>query len=252
MSYLHFDYSNKMTTTSIEGFLISRYGDELALKTPDECVEMAINYIFDFDFPFYSSITEDLNTFKELFVRKYYQYNIGLETFGQFKFYLKEKLMEYMPKYQYLYDTTTYIHNPLINLMRVRQSENTYSNNTSSTGQNSSQSTRTPNLVYQDDNLNQTLNSDMPSYNFAAANYASDMSQNQALNKRSETGTDKNVTNGTGSSTTNGSGNGRDKETEYGFTGSQSEELRKYRELLININKMLIDDLAGLFLLMEV
>lgn len=252
MSNIWYNYGNHMTTPSIEQVMIATYGDEISGKSSDELVEMAISYFFDFDFPFYSELQSDLETFKELFVRKYYQYSFGTETVGQFKFYLKEKLMELQPKYKYLYDTTTYQFNPLINHLLVRESEYQNRNNNTSSGNNSSTSTRTPNLIYQDDDLNQTLNTDMPSYNFAAANYASDMSQNQALNKRTETGTDKNITTSNGSQSSSGGGSGSDKAKEYGFNGSQSEELMKYRSLLLNINQLLLEDLASLFMLMEV
>lgn len=252
MSNLWYNYGNHMTTPSMEQTLIATYGDEIAGKSSDELVQMAISYFFDFEFPFYSELQSDLDTFKELFVRKYYQYAFGTETVGQFKFYLKEKLMELQPKYKYLYDTTTYSFNPLINHLLVRESEYSNRNNSTSSGNNSSTSTRTPNLKYQDDDLNQTLNTDMPSYNFSAANYASDMQQNQALNTRTETGTDKNITTSNGSQSMSGGGSGSDKSKEYGFNGSQSEELAKYRSLLLNINQLLLEDLASLFMLMEV
>lgn len=252
MSNIWYNYGNHMTTPSIEQIMIATYGDEIAGKSSDELVEMAISYFFDFDFPFYSELQSDLEKFKELFVRKYFQYSFGTETVGQFKFYLKEKLMELYPEYKYLYDTTTYQFNPLINHLLVRESEYSNRNNSTSSGNNSSTSTRTPNLTYQDDNLNQTLNTDMPSYNFAAANYASDMSQDQALNTRTETGTDKNITTSNGSQSSSGGGSGSDKAKEYGFNGSQSEELAKYRSLLLNINQLLLEDLSSLFMLMEV
>ena len=252
MSNIWYNYGNHMTTPSIEQTLIAMYGYEIAGKSSDELVQTAISYFFDFDFPFYSELQSDIDTFKELFVRKYYQYAFGVETVGQFKFYLKEKLMELQPKYKYLYDTTTYQFNPLINHLLVRESEYQNRNNNTSSGNNSSTSTRTPNLIYQDDDLNQTLNTDMPSYNFAAANYASDMSQNQALNKRTESGTDRTTTTSNGSQSSSGGGSGSDKANEYGFNGSQSEELMKYRSLLLNINQLLLEDLASLFMLMEV
>lgn len=252
MSNLWYNYGNHMVTPSMEQTLIVTYGDEIAGKSSDELVQMAISYFFDFEFPFYSELQSDLDTFKELFVRKYFQYAFGTETVGQFKFYLKEKLMELYPKYKYLYDTTTYKFDPLINHMLVRESEYQNRNNNTSSGNNSSTSTRTPNLIYQDDDLNQTLNTDMPSYNFAAANYASDMSQNQALNKRTESGTDRTTTTSNGSQSSTGGGSGSDKAKEYGFNGSQSEELMKYRSLLLNINQLLLEDLASLFMLMEV
>lgn len=252
MSNLWYNYGNHTTTPSIEQTLIAMYGDEIAGKSSDDLVQMAVSYFFDFEFPFYSELQSDLDTFKELFVRKYFQFSFGTETVGQFKFYLKEKLMELQPKYKYLYDTTTYQFNPLINHLLVRESEYQNRNNNTSSGNNSSTSTRTPNLIYQDDDLNQTLNTDMPSYNFAAANYASDMSQNQALNKRTESGTDRTTTTSNGSQSSSGGGSGSDKATEYGFNGSQSEELMKYRSLLLNMNQLLLEDLASLFMLMEV
>lgn len=69
--------------------------------------------IFNFDYDFYN---EDLKKkFEKKFIDHYLMEEIGFETIGLFKHYLRTSLNEMYPFYRHLYETTSYIYNPILN-----------------------------------------------------------------------------------------------------------------------------------------
>lgn len=69
--------------------------------------------IFDFNYPFYND--EYKNQFEEKFINHFYFDEIGSETVARFKHNLKSTLNRIMPYYTQLYKTTVYEYNPLLN-----------------------------------------------------------------------------------------------------------------------------------------
>jgi hypothetical protein len=57
--------------------------------------------IFDFDFPLFDETYRE--TFKQKFINHFYFREIGCETVGRFKFYLKEQLNLIMPVFNKMY-----------------------------------------------------------------------------------------------------------------------------------------------------
>ena len=83
--------------------------------TVDEIIQNGKDKFFDFTFPWYADDKTGLDDFKNLFLRKNYMKQIGQETTAQFKLYLQARLMEKMPLYKQLYDTTLIEYDPLVN-----------------------------------------------------------------------------------------------------------------------------------------
>lgn len=71
------------------------------------------NDIFDIEYDFYSE--EHKANFEKKFIDRYYFDEIGFETVGMFKHFLRTRLNEIMPYYKHLYQTTIYEYNPLLN-----------------------------------------------------------------------------------------------------------------------------------------
>ena len=69
--------------------------------------------IFDFDYSFYSE--EHKEQFEAKFINHFYFDEIGAETVARFKHNLKTMLNEIMPYYIHLYKTSIYEYNPILN-----------------------------------------------------------------------------------------------------------------------------------------
>ena len=69
--------------------------------------------IFDFDYSFYSE--EHKEQFEAKFINHFYFDEIGAETVARFKHNLKTMLNEIMPYYNHLYKTSIYEYNPILN-----------------------------------------------------------------------------------------------------------------------------------------
>lgn len=77
--------------------------------------------LFDFDYPIWSeSAREEL----EMKILNHYAFReIGFESPAKFKHYFKTRMLEIMPKYVRLYETTTFKYNPIENYNMIENSE---------------------------------------------------------------------------------------------------------------------------------
>lgn len=173
----------------------------------NQIIENGKDKFFDFKFPWYAEDKTGLSEFEELFLRKNYMKQIGQETTAQFKLYLQARLMEKMPLYKQLYESSlieydplinrkiTTIHNEVENVEKGKESENsvvtnangntTESNSTkreaSGTGnqdtnrsvENSKDTTQTGERTNEINN--QSIHSENPEITMANKDYASSM-----------------------------------------------------------------------------
>lgn len=217
-------------------------------------------------------------------LRHYWMREIGQETVGLWLHYLRTRMEEIMPYYNQLYKSATLEFNPLHDYELNHNSTRTTNGNTESTEQNSSNSetestgsstnesknSESINTTDSRTNTGQNVSkfSDTPQGmldNVLAGTYLSSATVDDSTGNVSEEGTrilDGNVAT-TGSSTgsskgsTTGSASGTTKSAtteEYvlnisGKTGgkSYSKLLTEFRDTLLNIDKMIIDDLSDLF-----
>lgn len=245
MSFLWYDYEQRVTTNTFEQFLITNiFHDAPAYYSLDELIAKCQPLIFDFTYPFYNDSAGDKSNFEQQFIRHYWQQDIGLETMGQFKYYLQSRLIDVMPYYHDLYATQHLDYDPLSNRKITRNSkltiddlENTNENVNISGDSNNNNNTTTN---------GQSIHSDAPQINFSGADYASSMDRDQ------NTGNNSSTTNSSSNSTRNHNVT-RDNEhtedtTEEGFAGASYQELiRQERDLIININLELINECSDLF-----
>lgn len=243
--------------------------DESAgLNDVGQVITNAIPQIFNFDFPIYEeSHREEL---EKKILYHYYMYEIGSETAGLWKLRLQTKLNEIMPYYNQLYASAALEFDPFKDVDYTRQgnrqddgfrgTESQGTNNRNGTT-NNQQDTNTEN--------HQTTNTD-------SVNAYSDTPQGGLSNVKSLTyltnatviddavkidgeSTDKTI----GESTV--TENTQTTNTEYQKTQNQntfnetvqgkmgttdySTLLQRYRDTIINIDMMIINDLAELFYL---
>ena len=205
--------------------------------------------IFSFDYPLFDANYKQVIETKIL--KHFYTREIGLETFGLWQLKLDTKMNEIMPYYNKLYESELLEFNPLYSkdLHRVYNKESVTDNDTSSNGVADGQISAT-----RGETLNETqydLYSETPQGSLSGvdnetyltnARKATDAQSNTITNAQSSH--DTNATTGTFDGTTT------DEYSEhvYGYeTGGASKLLKEFRETLLNIDMMIINDLEELF-----
>ena len=235
--------------------------------------------IFNFDYDFY---TDDLNikqTFESKFIDRYMFNEIGFETVARFKHYLKERLNSVAPYYKQLYYTELESKNIkfLLNKDLTETFIKDVENETSSSINNTIRNTNNLTSNITEDNTNKVI--DITSENTETNSKESNLDNGNAdlgLNQGNLTGvssvnnnntinndistTDNKTTVNTSSIVDTGevnnstTGSNREKETtklisqgNIGVTSS-AELLKQWREVLINIDNMIIDECKDLFM----
>ena len=184
---------------------------------------------------------EELNTK----ILNFYRFReIGQETFGRWLFELRTALNEIMPKYNQLFYSADQDFNPIYNVdyKKTMMGSQNANSNTTSTGNDSSTNeeyTKGVNAKTPQKELN------IPNTGIDSVNYADDAS----WGKSNGTTTGTNTT--TGNSSSNGSTSSI--ETTKGNFGvvSAQDLIIKYRETILNIEQLIINDprIAELFML---
>lgn len=264
--FLDIDYSSNVLTNTFEQYTISmNWLTPLQNLTIDDMVEKARELIFDFKYPFYTDEAQAKEEFEKMFILMHLRDNWGVETAGEFKYWLQRKLTLVSDGYRQLYETMKFEYNPIENHNLERTVErsgtakdtninsgvvnNESNTNSNVTGNSNTTGDRTSN--------NQTIHSDNPQVNFSGQDYASNMDRGQ-IKDDTTTNTNDNTTGKTNfnSKQNNNSTENRDSEysnnekyTEHGYLGNVQDAIKKERELIININRMLCEEMNDLFLL---
>lgn len=160
----------------------------------------------------------------------YYFREIGFETVAQFNHYLNNKMNIIMPYYNKIYIATLKEINPLNNYNLTEKYEKIYEG----TGNN------TTNDTSNSDSLNafsDTPQGNVSNNEITELNYLSEATQNKANYKNLSTSNMKN--NATENYIKNTSGT-------QGIP--ESEMIRKYVDSLLNVDKMIIEELSDLFM----
>ena len=184
---------------------------------------------------------EELNTK----ILNFYRFReIGQETFGRWLFELETALNEIMPRYNQLFYSADQDFNPIYNVdyKKVTAGTQNATSNTTSTGSDSS-----TNEAY-----TKSVNSKTPQDSLSISNTGID-----SVNYADDAGWGKSSggTTGTSSTTGNSSSNGSTSSVEttkgnFGVVSSQ-DLIIKYRETILNIEQLIINDprIAELFML---
>lgn len=197
----------------------------------------------------------------------YWNEEIGVETIDMFRLSMKRKMNEIMPYYNQLYKSEQYEYDPLLTVdMRTVSNEVAETaDDSTSTGTSSDETTSTSHDETETSNSTQSgtrarsVSSDTPQtmlsgdgdYASSASDTVSDTTGSGSQDSATD-GTSTSESEGTTSDTTHAEGTAqRDTdETRQGREGMLgSEAILKYRESLINIDLMIIDDLKDLFMM---
>lgn len=221
-------------------YIVENYANDSTLDIDDQ-IKIAREKIFNFDYPIWNE--EYREVLESKIISHYYTREIGSETYGLFKLRLKNKLREIMPYYNQLYESTTRKYDFLndVDLKETLKGKNTQKDNSNSTFKNDSSE------ISESNSNASILFSDYPQNHIGSTDYATNLNESK----------EKNEIENINSSSGNNNGNyNSDKTNEYvknikGKTGgiSYSDMLLKYRETLINIDMMIINDLSDLFML---
>ena len=179
--------------------------------------------IFDFDYPTYNSVYKEVLETK--FIKHFYTREIGYETYGLWKLKLDDKMNIIMPYYNKMYEVNDISYNPMYNVdITTTHTLNKKSDTKTDTKGN---------------NLDWEMYSDTPQGSIKdldTGKYLTNATKNTAENQ---------------SNTVTGVASTDDYiERVIGKRGDKSisEMIAVYRENLINIDSMIIDELSDLFL----
>ena len=187
--------------------------------------------LFSFDYDFYTDNLEIKKKFEQKFIDRYRFNEIGFETVARFKHYLKTSLNEIAPYYKQLYESELRCND--IDFMLNKDYTETFIKNIDSL----SKSTETQNSNYNDLTNESNINDGVSDVELTKGNLTS-VTGNENTSTSNGTGTSENTQNE--NYTLTGKGN-------IGITSS-AELLSKWRDIMINIDQMMLDDLADLFM----
>ena len=227
--------------------------------TINECLNNPLTPMFNFDYPFYIDDEEAKTKFEEKFMLYYWNCEIGFETFARFQKALQARLTIKMPYYQQLYETELACQD--INFLLNKDLRETFTreidteNETSGTNSTKQSSTNESSLNQEGTSTNTHKESsirDGVSTSSLADGYLTGVSSDNGSN--STTGTTNSTDNLTSEGTLSQSENGKTVEKtdllsqgNIGITSS-AELLQKWREVLINIDEIIIEDCRDLFM----
>lgn len=187
--------------------------------------------LFNFDYDFYTDNIEIKKKFEQKFIDRYRFNEIGFETVARFKHYLKTSLNEIAPYYRQLYESELRCND--IDFMLNKDYTESFIKNLDSLVK----STESQDSNYSDITNESNINDGVSDVNLSKGNLTS-VSGNE--NKSNILGQGTNESSQSESYVLKGQGN-------IGITSS-AELLQKWREVMINIDQMILDDLKDLFM----
>lgn len=203
--------------------------------------------VFDFDYYFYEPNLK--GQFEKKFIDYYYFDEIGFETVARFKQRLRARLNLIAPKYRQLYET------------ELKAKDINFLLNKDLTEKTIREITRNDNSTL-DSNTNDTSNVNIKTNDTTDYKESNLNNGNATLSKEDLTTINENINNSNQSSDTTNSGNAKSigssnsvekdeftliSQGNIGITSS-AELLQKWREVIINIDQMIIEECRGLFM----
>lgn len=164
-------------------------------------------------------------TLNDKIIRHYYTREIGAETVGRFRLFVRDAMFLIMPYYNQLYESEVIAKGmePLgdRNIKQLEQAGGT----SSSEGSTGTESTDTTKSLYQDTPQSEILPADVDSATYAT---------NYTMGKDESTSTGKSTSSGKYANTV--------ERAEQGYSRPQSELLKLYRETFLNIDRRVVED----------
>ena len=217
------------------------------------------------EYPIFDELYRE--TLNKKIIDHYYFHEIGQETAGQFRHFLKTKMNEIMPYYNQLYRSelieidpiTTFkeVHTEVKDKLGTDSSHNSAVATSNSDGSGSTNNTTTNSggtevlNVHSDTPQGTISESEIKENKWAST---TDYTKTNANNEQTTAnGGNSYVDNNVSNSSADGQRNYSDTENilkqKYGYGKSPAELLELYRRTFLNIDMMIIDELADLFML---
>ena len=223
--------------------------ESVGYKKVDEVIRLALPKIFYFDFPIF-----DENHRTELetkIIKHYYTREIGVETVGLWLLKLEMTMNEIMPYYNQLYESVSLKYNPLHDVDITRTVNTSLKNNSDKTGNSNSNSNSSGSSTLNGTNLN--LLSDTPQgglQNIENQDYLTSVTK--AVNNQNDTTTANMMNTSSDNVKEVSTENENRNETISGKQGSGSyaKMIAEYRENILNVDMMIIEELNDLFMLL--
>ena len=215
--------------------------------------------IFPKQYPFYVDDEHLKKAFEEKFINHYYYREIGFETPFMFMQRLESFLNLRMPYYAKLYETE--LKSREINFLLNKDLKETFIreliNENSQTGEATTNQTGTGEATSQhstdsDNNHKESAISDGVSQSSLETGYLTGVSQDEASSSANTTATTTDTVNATSSSTQSSEGKQSEKtelvsQGNIGITSS-AQLLKEWREVILNIDELIIKDCSKLFM----
>ena len=182
---------------------------------------------FNFDYDFYTDDLTMKKEFEQKFIDCYYFHEIGCETFERWQHMLKTRLNLKMPYYKQLYDSE--LESKKLNFMLNKDLKETFIREVNEESQSNSQSTGTGTFK------ESSLNDGVAVVNLSEGNQTTE-NMNTSSGDVSSEGTNK-----------------QQEKTELISQGnigvtSTAQLLKEWREIMINLNQIIIEDCQDLFI----
>ena len=220
----------------------------------DEIIEAAIPKIFNFNYPIDENRKEGL---EKKILRYYYLREIGAETYGVWKLLLENKMQTIMPYYNKLYESAELQFDPLENTDYTVTRNGNYGSEGSESATYSETRSGNNNRTDKNDNNSEGWNlySDTPQGAIGNLNDETYLTNaTKLVNENHASGTSGINYEDSIRSTNDISRLGKnDEKITTVYKGKQNGEnysvlLKQYRDTILNIDKMVIDELADLFM----
>ena len=221
--------------------------------------------LWDFDYPSYYTGAEKA-AFEQKVIDHYYFRQIGFETPARFVHKFRSRIRDIMPYYIRLYESVKImddIEDPFgnVDIVETFEQENTSMGTHSDTSENSTSGnverseneTRTDesstNGVHKESDTPQSSISNIDTY-LTRASKDDGSTSTDSTGTRNSTDTSSTSSTATGSGTTSNTGTTKHTLTRKGNQGvnTYAHDMKEFREILINVDMLIIDDLKTLFL----
>lgn len=241
-------------TTEVR-FICQSLANDIDVNDVENIIANSVDKIFDFNFPIFDEQYRKILETKIL--KHYYTREIGEETVGLWKLRLNTRLNEIMPYYNKLYESELLEFNPLYTKNVIKNGNNKGAGNSTDTNSHNDVTTRTDDTTSVSNASNNTKNlySDTPQGSIRNIDVVENayltnatVINNNENGSIKNTGTVKNDNSGTYKLDKNFTDTNEYAETIKGYDGtSPSRLVSEFREILINIDAMIIDELESLF-----
>lgn len=209
--------------------------------------------IFNFDYPIFDESYR--STLEIMILRHFYTREIGFETVGLWKLKLADKMNVIMPYYNKWYESELLDFNPLWDTDFTRKGNITDTNKSTENGTSNSKTTDNGKVTNSNANKMTSKYSDTPQGSIQSLEddtYLTNATITNNNGSSTDTTENTNVNNATNETKREANNLNEYLETVQGNRGvfDNGTMLQHYRDTFTNINKMVLDELEDLFMLL--